>query len=93
MSDAVEGVDDVELLAAAGDRRAVEYGEVVRQAEAMFNDLVEQGMSERDAFLAVGEALGDDVPEPPTDTGGFANTVSVYLDERPAGAGDWSVPR
>jgi hypothetical protein len=93
VSDAVEGVDDVELLAAAGDQRAVEYGELVRQAEAMFHDLVEQGMSERDAFLAVGEAIGDDVPEPPTDTGGFANSVSVYLDGRPAGAGGWSVPR
>jgi hypothetical protein len=93
MSEAVDGVDGVELVAAAGDRQAVDYGEVVRQAQAMFDDLVEQGMSERDAFRAVSEAIGDDAPEPPTDTGGFANSVSVYLDERPAGAGDWSVPR
>jgi hypothetical protein len=59
----------------------------------MFYDLVEQGMTEEDAFRTVGEAIGDDLPEPPTDPDGFADMVSVYLDERPPGSGDWSVPR
>ncbi|HET6771925.1 MAG TPA: hypothetical protein VFH36_01365 [Acidimicrobiales bacterium] len=93
MSEAVEGADDVDLLARAGNPGVVDYGEVVRQAEAMFYDLVEQGMSDEDAFRTVGEAIGDDLPEPPTDPDGFADMVSVYLDERPPGSGDWSVPR
>ena len=73
MSEAVEGADDVDLLARAGNPGVVDYGEVVRQAQAMFNDLVEQGMSEEEAFRTVGEAIGDDLPEPPTDPDGFAD--------------------
>jgi hypothetical protein len=93
MSEAVEGADDVDLLARADNPGVVDQREVGRQAEGMFYDLVEQGMSEEEAFRTVGEAIGDDVPEPPTDPDGFADMVSVYLDERPPGSGDWSVPR
>jgi hypothetical protein len=89
MSEAVDGVDDVDLLGRTGDPGFVDYGEIVRQAEAMFYDFVEQ----EDAFRAVGEAIGDDVPEAPPEPGGFAAMVSVYREERPPGSRGWSVPR
>ena len=63
-------------------------------AERMIAERVADGMSEPDAFRAVGEEIGDQQPEAPTDDpAAFAGELSIYLDERPPGAGNLLVPR
>ncbi len=94
MAESVEGEDGVELLARGSDPRLEAQEEFQAMAERMIAERVADGMSEPDAFRAVGEEIGDQQPEAPTDDpAAFAGELSIYLDERPPGAGNLLVPR
>jgi hypothetical protein len=94
MASSVEGEDDVELIARVTDPTVDAQDEFQARAERMFEELVADGMSAQDALRTVGEEIGDQAPGGSTDDGAaFASELTIYLDERPPGAGNLLVPR